>query len=314
MPQVIHDALFYGSDEQFLDTLVPFIRDGVERDQSVTATVTDRNIGLLRDALGADASAVTFIDRDEWYLRPASTVAGWGRVLASALAEGHSYLRLIGEVGFGPPSRHRAWTRYEAAANRVFAQAPAWIICPYDTRSLPATVLADARRTHPAVHDPARHDSDAYLSPDEFLRTVPEPMPAVPGPPALQMEIHGDVTAARHAVARHVAAAGHADWERLNDLLLAVTEITANAIYHGRGRRELCLWITDRAVICEATDEGDGLRDPVAGYLPPDPSVPGGQGLWLVQQICDQLAIDTRDGLTRARLVMDIVSPASRAA
>jgi anti-sigma regulatory factor (Ser/Thr protein kinase) len=312
--QLSHDALVYGSDEEFTGVLVPFIREGLDQDQPVTAAVTGRNIALLRDALGADADAVTFIDRDGWYLRPASTIAGWLGVLAKATAAGRESLRLIGEVGFGPAGRHRVWTRYEAAVNRVFAAAPALIICPYDTRALPAGVIADARRTHPTVRDPARHGSDAYVAAEDFLRAVPEPVPVMSGPPSLQLMIDGDVAAARHAVAGHLAAAGRAGWDRLDDLLLAVTELAANAVRHGRGRRELRLWITGEAVVGEVTDEGGGPGDPLLGYRPPAPQVLGGQGLWLVRQLCDQLSLDTGGGKTRARFAMDTSRPGARVA
>jgi hypothetical protein len=88
-------------------------------------------------------------------------------------------------------------------------------------------VIADARRTHPTVRDPARHGSDAYVAAEDFLRAVPEPVPVMSGPPSLQLMIDGDVAAARHAVAGHLAAAGRAGWDRLDDLLLTVTELTA---------------------------------------------------------------------------------------
>src|SRR5918993_2268117 len=103
---LIHDAMFYGSDEEFVTALVPFARRGFEHGDAVVAAVTRPNIALLREALGADASAVSFIDRDGWYQRPATTVAGWQRLLSDATDRGHRRMRLIGEVGFGTDQRH----------------------------------------------------------------------------------------------------------------------------------------------------------------------------------------------------------------
>jgi hypothetical protein len=128
---LVHDAMFYSSDEEFVAGLVPFIREGLSRGQAVTAAVTATNVTLLRKALGPDARTVAFIDRDDWYLRPASTIAGWQRVLRAATGRGHRQVRLIGEVAFGRADRHTTWTRYEAALNDLFAGAPAWIVCPY---------------------------------------------------------------------------------------------------------------------------------------------------------------------------------------
>lgn len=42
------------------------------------------------------------------------------------------------------------WKRYESVLNVAFATSSAWIVCPYDARELPAEVVADAERTHPA--------------------------------------------------------------------------------------------------------------------------------------------------------------------
>lgn len=93
---------------------MPFVRDGLAQEQAVAAAVTPTNIALLRDALGVDASEVTFLDRDDWYQRPATTVAGWHRLLVDAADRGCPQIRLIGESSSGwcrnrcrPPTDHR---------------------------------------------------------------------------------------------------------------------------------------------------------------------------------------------------------------
>jgi len=302
-----HDALFYNSDQDLVTALVPFVREGLERGDAVTAAVTRSNIALLCDALGADATAVSFIDRDEWYKRPASTVAGWQRLLAGAIERGHRYMRLIGEVGFGADERHPTWTRYEAALNQVFAQAPAWIVCPYDTRALPAALLGDARRTHPTVMaHPNRRDSDSYLPAEQFLRTVPEPMPTVAGPPAITMELKDDVAVARHSLATLMAAYGWSGLHRGDDLMLAMSEIAANSIRHGHEPRYLRIWVDGRRITCEVGDSGPGPEDPLLGYRPPNQALAGGRGLWIAQQLCDALAIDQRGATTVVRFAVTL--------
>ncbi|GAA3962516.1 sensor histidine kinase [Actinoplanes auranticolor] len=303
-----HDAMFYGSDDEFAAALAPFAREGLERDEALVAAVTPGNIALLRDALGADATAVTFIDRDEWYRRPATTVAGWQRLLTEALARGHKRMRLIGEVAFGARPHHPTWTRYEAALNDVFAQAPAWIVCPYDTRKLPPALLDDARRTHPATF-PWRSPSAGYLTPEQFLRSVPEPMPPVSGPPALSMDVTGGVASARTAVSTLLAAAGWAGLDRGDDLILAMCEIVTNSIRHGHGRRELRVWTHDGTVTCEVTDDGHGMADPLIGYRPPAQDLAGGRGVWIAQQLCDALSIVRRDAATVVRFAVTVREP-----
>jgi anti-sigma regulatory factor (Ser/Thr protein kinase) len=295
-----HDAMFYGSDDEFVSALIPFARDGLERDEAVVAAVTPANIDLLRDALGPDASAVSFLDRDEWYQRPATTVAGWLRLLAGAADRGQSRARLIGEVGFGKAPNHPTWTRYEAALNDVFAQAPAWIVCPYDTRVVPASLLGEARRTHPAIFHPEPRRSDGYLTPAQFLDAVPEPMPPVSGAPTVRLDINSldvstGVAPARHAVSAVIAAGGWSGLDRGDDLILAMSEIVTNSIRYGRGRRELRVWTDRDTVTCEVRDDGAGPADPLVGYRPPRPDTVGGRGMWIARQLCDALAV-TRSG------------------
>jgi hypothetical protein len=43
------------------------------------------------------------------------------------------------------------WFRYESMINLSLASAPATIVCTYDARSVPDSVLASAPRTHPEV-------------------------------------------------------------------------------------------------------------------------------------------------------------------
>ncbi|MDR7275195.1 sensor histidine kinase [Catenuloplanes atrovinosus] len=302
-PGLCHEALFYDSDDAYRDALLPFLRDGLAAGDALVAAVRRENIALLRDALGPDAPHVTFIDRDEWYRRPAVTIAGWWTLLARARAAGHTGARIVGEVAFGGLERHRTWTRYESAVNAVFADAPAWIVCPYDTRALPGRVLADAHRTHPVIRDPGRRDSAGYRAPGSLLRELPEELPPVSGPPLADRPLHDvtDLAAVRETV-RAIAAGWPA--EALEDLLLVTTEIAVNGLRHGRGERRLRVWRSGDTVVCEAADDGPGPADPLVGYGAPAEGSQGGRGLWIVRQLCDEVAIAAEPARTRVRVAM----------
>ena len=274
--QLVHDALLYGTDEELVAA-------------AVMAT-TRSNAAILRDAFGADAGAVRFIDRDDWYQRPAGTVAGWKGKLDEAIAGGHRRVRFVGEVRFGVGDQQQSWIRYESALNRVFSDAPAWILCPYDLRTLEPAVLDGALLTHPAVLAPVRQRSTAYQAPEQLLGTLPEPMPEVAGAPIVQLPIHENVSAVRHAVRTVAARDGWLPPERLADLLLALSEVVANSLRHGHGRRHLRLWLLEATVVCEVSDEGGGPTDPLTGYRPPRPGAEDGMGLWIAKQLCDALA------------------------
>ncbi|MFI5843195.1 anti-sigma factor RsbA family regulatory protein [Catenuloplanes sp. NPDC051500] len=286
-----HEALFYDSDATFCDALLPFVHDGLDEGDALVVAARADNVTLIRDALGTDAGRVVFLDRDQWYRRPAVTLAGWTAQLAQARTRGHARVRIVGEVAFGALDKHQAWTRYESAVNVLFADAPAWIVCPYDTRALPTQVLADALRTHPVVRDPARRDSPGYLHPASLLTELVEQLPPVTGLPLLDRVLHDvtDLSAARQAL--RVIAAGWPE-ELLEDLQLCVTEIAVNGLRHGTGERRLRVWRHGDSVVCEVTDEGPGPTDPLAGYAAPAGAGLGGRGLWIVRQLCDAVAID----------------------
>lgn len=298
-----HDAFFYRTDEQFTATLLPYLRAGLAGGDTVAVATSAGRIQLLRDALGSAADAVTFLPDEQWYVRPVTTIAGWARVAAGAAAHGRR-ARLVGEVRFGAVEQHSRWVRCESAVNRAMAHLPAQLICPYDMRALPPSVLHEGRRTHPTVRNGRRMTSDGYLSPEQLFAEVAEPPFPVSGEPALDLVMGDTVAGLRDLVRALVAAHGWLPAARLDDLILGVSEVATNGVRHGAGQRRLLLWGSTEAVVCEVSDEGPGPADPLVGYLPPVPGALGGMGLWLVQQICDSLSIHTADGRTRVRFAV----------
>ena len=89
-----------------------------------------------------------------------------------------------------------------------------------------------------------------------------------------------------------------------DDLVTAVNEVMTNAVRHGGGRGELCLW-GDDVLVCEVSDRGQGF--PADAYLDrrerPMPTPTGGMGLWIAQQISDSLTIESGPGGTTVRIV-----------
>lgn len=62
---------------------------------------------------------------------------------------------------------------------------------------------------------------------------------------------------------------------RVNDLVIAVSELAANTLAHTRGPGTFTLWVTDQEVICQVQDQGQ-IIDPLAGRLRPAPDAPDG--------------------------------------
>jgi anti-sigma regulatory factor (Ser/Thr protein kinase) len=122
--------------------------------------------------------------------------------------------------------------------------------------------------------------------------------------PVIAVSVKDTVSDLRAQVQARATAEGWLSPERVENLLLAVSEVATNGIRHGGEQRELQVWLTDDAVVCEVTDNGPVPPGPLAGYLPPRAGVIGGMGLWLVQQLCDAMAIRTVNGLTHARFAV----------
>lgn len=55
---LVHSAVFYRDDQEYLDEVLPFVRGGLDHGDPVLVTVPADKLALLRDALGAAADLV----------------------------------------------------------------------------------------------------------------------------------------------------------------------------------------------------------------------------------------------------------------
>jgi PAS domain S-box-containing protein len=89
-----------------------------------------------------------------------------------ALAEGHSALRVTGEMTWalrGLPGSERL-IEYEAKLNRFFPGSKCLALCQYDRQRFQPDVLLDVLTTHPiAVVGTEIHDNPYYIPPTDFL-------------------------------------------------------------------------------------------------------------------------------------------------
>lgn len=297
-----HSAFFYDSPDEYSGFLQSFICEGLERGESIAVAGSRRRIAMLRLALGSDAPAVRFLPADEWYVRPVRTIAGWAQMLRTAAATGRPATRLVNEVDF--KDQHRSWVRYESALNASLAEFNGHMLCPYDSRKLPPSLIDEARRTHHIVYDGGWHHSDDYVDPERLLAEVHEPLFPAVGPPIVEVPVLDTVADLRAHLRNRATAEGWLPPDRVEILVLALSEVATNGIRHGGSHRELRVWLNRGAVVCEVSDDGPRPPGPLAGYLPPTPGVVGGMGLWLVSQICDALSVRTADGVTYARFAL----------
>jgi serine/threonine-protein kinase RsbW len=112
----------------------------------------------------------------------------------------------------------------------------------------------------------------------------------------------GRVTGLRHSFADCAKRAGLAG-QRLDDFVLAVNELITNAVRHGGGTGELSLWSVDGMLVCEVCDVGTGIRaDRLGNRDRPTPDTAGGWGLWLADQLSDEMVVMTGPAGTTVRI------------
>jgi anti-sigma regulatory factor (Ser/Thr protein kinase) len=89
---------------------------------------------------------------------------------------------------------------------------------------------------------------------------------------------------------------------RVNDFVIAVSEVAANTVQHARSQGSMEIWCDADEIICEIRDSGV-ITDPLASFTGPTPDT-AGHGLWIVQQVCDRLELRSDETGTIVRLYM----------
>jgi transcriptional regulator with XRE-family HTH domain len=171
-PMLQHRVLVYRSADEFLATVVPFLRGGMEQSDALLVVTDARCVRRVRGSLDGDAEQVEFADAAEWYSSPTETLRHYREFIAARIEDGANWVRIVGEPVWADRSRAeiRGWTRYESIINLSLASAPATIVCPYDASSVPASILRDADCTHPQwAQVDGSTASPSYCEPEEFL-------------------------------------------------------------------------------------------------------------------------------------------------
>jgi anti-sigma regulatory factor (Ser/Thr protein kinase) len=299
-----HEVLLHDGDAEFLDGTLPFIEDGLDNDEAVMVVVTTPKLELLRRALGSSVSRVHLADMVEVGRNPTRIISEWSRLLAEH-ADGGGRARGIGDPVW--PGRSHAELvecgHHESLLNVAFADWPAfWLLCPYDVGTLDPGVVDEARRNHPTiVRGGVRRPSATYRGLDGARAAVPDgPLPEPPQPP-VEIAIEADrLAAARRVAADHAAASGFGR-RRIQDVVLAVSELATNTVVHGGGRGLLRIWRDGDALVHEVRDKGR-IGEPLVGRRQPAPGQLGGRGLWLVNEVCDLVQLRSSPAGTVVRV------------
>ncbi|UJW36732.1 MEDS domain-containing protein [Saccharothrix sp. AJ9571] len=285
----VHPALFYRSDAEYLDGLLPFVTDGLEAGQPVAISVPGPQVRLLTAALGPAAERVHMLDMTVAGRNPGRIIAGVLRRFADRHRDRH--VRIIGEPIWPGRSatEYPACAQHEALINAAFTGRDVTIVCPYDVAGLEASVLADARQTHPLLWEGEQRYPSADYAPDDVVARYNEPLRHAEDARAHLVAAAADLSPARRRIADRARTLGLPP-ARIADLELVATELAANSLRHAGAPCELRLWRENGEVVCEARDPGQ-LTDPLAGRRPAEGH--SGRGLLLVNDLADLVRTHT---------------------
>jgi anti-sigma regulatory factor (Ser/Thr protein kinase) len=289
-PGLVHAALFYRSEQEYLDGIVPFLIDGLEMGQPVMAAVPGDNLAVLRDGLGDAAGSVVLADMTEIGRNP-------GRILGTAarfVAENPGRrVRIVGEPLWPGRSEdeYPACVRMEALSNKLFEHRPVMALCPYNAGRLDEQALADTCTTHPLLNDAGSVDRNADYAPAEAVARHNKALTNSAAAAVYTVTASTDLSTARSFAARY-ASSHELSADGIADLQLIATELATNSLEHAGGACRLAFWVRNGNLICEASDSGQ-LEDPLAGYRAPTSDAPAGRGLFLVHAIADLVRVHT---------------------
>jgi anti-sigma regulatory factor (Ser/Thr protein kinase) len=284
-----HSVFVYGDDDGLTGKMAPFLSSGLAEGEPVIVVLERGKWELLAGALGPDAPTISFIDRDAFYTRPEAALAGYDGRLRQLLRDGASAIRVFGELPHCETDAEcNLWISYEAILNRAFEHHPGWIMCGYDARDVAQPVLDSAFDTHPEVLADGWARSPHYHDPEEVVSSrTPTPAPLA-NLHALRLD--GGPRGFREALRAELEAAAVSVPEAEN-MLIAAEEVLANAHRHGGETLSVSVGCVGDRFVCEVSDSGPGIDDPLAGFLPPRPGHADGAGLWVARQLTRQLEL-----------------------
>ena len=292
----LHRALLYRGAAEFRAAVERCVRGGLNRAEPVLIATPPGKVSWLRREFNGESAGVAFTDMTELGRNPARIIPA-----IRTFMDRHPgrRIRCVGEPVWPERSAAevREATRYEALVNTAFSGTPATMMCLYDSAGLTTSILGDAGCTHPSLFRHGQEQaSSSYLGPGGLPPGCDHPLAHPPGS-AESLTYQRDLRPVRSLVAR-CARSARLPARRITDLVLAASEVAANTLRHTRAGGTVHLWHDAEEVLCQITDSGV-IADRLAGYRVPAGDLPGGKGLWLVNQVCDLVEMrSTTDGTT----------------
>ncbi|WP_049923496.1 MEDS domain-containing protein [Halopiger djelfimassiliensis] len=181
-----HLALLYEDHDAQFASVVPFVRQGLERGERCLYVADDNSREAVREAMqagGIDVDAATqsgalsIHTKAETYLDPGefdreAMLEFWERSLERATDEGYAGIRAAAEMTWALDSDTSLdlLVEYESILNSLYEDEEYVVLCQYNCDRFPAAVIHDVIRTHPhLIHDGVVSQNAYYTPPAEFF-------------------------------------------------------------------------------------------------------------------------------------------------
>lgn len=299
-----HSVAFHDTEAELMGQLVPVVAAAVDAGEPLAFALRPTTEKALRAAVECPSDALGLARPDGPDGPSGQTLAArWARELRELTASGRRHVSVVTEHwGAFDGADGGFWTELDAAANIALSNLPVSMTCFFPAYPLHGSVLDGALRNHRSVlRKGLLCDNDAYLAPLDVLHATPAPAPLVLGPPDERRTFGAwALNEVRDTVEAAMLAAGFGR-DRAEDVVLAVNEIATNAVEHGPGDAELCVWTAADGFVVEVHNQGV-LHNPLPGLTAPHPAEPRGRGVWIARQLCDSLHVWSDGDGTHVRL------------
>ena len=291
-----HLAFLYHGTGDYLEHVLAFVRAGLASAEPVFVALPGGLGRRVQAAAGAAARQLAVADMNELGRNPARITLALGSFAGQHAGQ---RIRIVTEPLWRGRSDAEAAEvmKHEALVQLAVGAVDAQILCPYNAAELGPALIDGARHAHPEIFERGRRGPSSGYRAGGGVRPEAE----LPPPPAAAEVIayRSRLYPVRALVGRYAERAG-LPADRRADLVLAVSELTANTLAHTAGGGTAHIWTSGHEVICQVHD-GGWITDPLAGRKRPPPDS-AGQGLWVVNHVSDLVEMRSGPAGTTTRL------------
>ncbi|WP_111766904.1 MEDS domain-containing protein [Nakamurella deserti] len=294
-----HEALLYHDHDEYLDTVVPFLREGVERGEHVLVAVVEPAGDEIRERLGDAAGEVAFVDMSDLAANPARIMPALTTLVESHHHDGRA-MRVLGQpVWAGRRDVEIVESRlHEGLINLVIPpDAPLWLICPYDASTGDPEVAEHAAHSHPVMLEKGDYrGSTGYTGAWYVENMFRRALPPAPDDAEVRTFRRAEIGEVANRVLATAFRAG-LSVERSHRLAAAMRELASDATVGDTA--VLRVWTDADAVVCEIEDPL--VAAPVVGRVPTTTRA-ARKGLWLANQTSDLIQVRSTEAGTTVRV------------